>query len=60
MLKNFFFPEIEGYGEEYDTVAFWFQQDGTYTSHPTTFLEFLLFFFGYISNPILTKIDEEP
>lgn len=32
MLENFLLPKMEEYGEEYDTEAFWFQQDGA-TAH---------------------------
>lgn len=32
MLENFLRPKMEEYGEEHDTEAFWFQQDGA-TAH---------------------------
>lgn len=32
MLENFLLPKMEEYGEEYDTEAFWLQQDGA-TAH---------------------------
>lgn len=32
MLENIFHPKLEEYGQQYDTQAFWFQQDGA-TAH---------------------------